>query len=69
MNAWDEQYAQIGMTAGFTQKACKMMCEGGMLLYTDYSGADFPKEALRVMVPALVAAAGCEAPCVRFVRS
>ena len=65
---WDERLVSKLQLVGLASQAMDAM-SSGMLLSTDYSGFDFPKEAIRVAVAALEKAEGKCNPEINFARA
>ncbi len=71
LGQWDTFVAKkiVEFGSGHAQRAMENM-KFGLAVTTDYSGVDFPRESLRIVVPALAEAMGIDAaPAVHFLRS
>jgi hypothetical protein len=68
LSAWDDFLAkQIG-NSGLGETALRLL-KGGALMYTDYSGLDFPREAIRMCLPAVSSYLERDTPELHYVRA
>jgi hypothetical protein len=68
LSAWDEFLAQQIGTSGLGETALRLL-RGGALMYTDYSGIDFPREAIRMSLPAVTSFLQRDIADVQYVRA
>jgi hypothetical protein len=68
LSQWDEFIVQKAMSAGLAGRMVEMLM-GGCIMNSDYSGADFTRESVRIIMMSMYAAFGLPLPPTEHVRS
>ena len=68
LGQWDDFVCSKLVNLGTAERALDTM-KAGVVMYSDYSGMDFPREAARIAIPGLARHVGRDVPVVEHVRS
>jgi len=68
LSRWDDFIVRRLHHGGLAGRCAELLSKG-VVMYSDYSGIDFPREAVRVFVPAFFGIMGLPCPSVEHVRS